>query len=157
DVAMKVTEMSSKTGRARRKGTSAAEVGRRMSAEGSGPIGSPIAVDPFSETIAYQDAVRPEDGDGFPLSDDLVERGLGQYRMLEVIGRGTMGRVYRAEHSGLGRTCAIKVMNPGLIDRQPQIVERFRAEARAVAALVHPNIVTVHNLGSDRGYHYIEM
>jgi serine/threonine-protein kinase len=68
-----------------------------------------------------------------------------------------MGRVYRAEHTGLVRTCAIKVMNPGLVSRQPQILERFWAEARALAGLVHPHIVTVHNLGSDRGYHYIEM
>jgi serine/threonine-protein kinase len=114
--------------------------------------------DPLGETIAYRHgeaaAVEP---DGFPEVDDLVERTLGQYRLGPVIGRGSMGRVYRAEHSGLGRTCAIKVMNPGLVARQPQTVERFWAEARAVAGLVHPHIVTVHNLGTDRGYHYIEM
>ncbi len=68
-----------------------------------------------------------------------------------------MGRVYRAEHLGLCRPCAIKVMNPGLVARQPQVRERFWAEARAVANLVHPHVVTIHNLGSDRGYHYIEM
>lgn len=68
-----------------------------------------------------------------------------------------MGRVYRAEHAGLGRPCAVKVLSPGLVARQPRTVERFWAEARAVAGLVHPHVVTVHNLGSDRGYHYIEM
>ena len=68
-----------------------------------------------------------------------------------------MGRVYEAEHLTLARPCAIKVMNPGLVARQPQIRERFWAEARVVANLVHPHVVTVHNLGSDRGYHYIEM
>jgi serine/threonine-protein kinase len=98
-----------------------------------------------------------EPDDGFPSIDDLIDRTLGQYRIGPVIGRGNMGRVYRGEHAGLGRTCAIKVMNPGLVDRQPQILERFWAEARALAGLMHPHVVTVHNLGSDRGYHYIEM
>ena len=68
-----------------------------------------------------------------------------------------MGRVYRATHLGLHRPCALKVMSPGLVARQPQVRERFWAEARAVALLLHPNVVTIHNLGSDRGYHYIEM
>ena len=97
------------------------------------------------------------DLDGFPQEDDLIDRPLGQYRMGSVIGQGSMGRVYRAEHTGLGRSCAIKVMNPGLVSRHPQVLGHFWAEARAVAGLVHPHIVTVHNLGSDRGYHYIEM
>jgi serine/threonine-protein kinase len=125
------------------------------------PLGSPMAApvedDPLAETVAY-DANDPQvEPDGFPLEDDLVDHRLGQYLLGPVIGHGSMGRVYRAEHAGLGRMCAIKVMNPGLVARQPQIVDRFWAEARAVAHLVHPNIVTVHNLGSDRGYHYIEM
>ncbi|GAC1471488.1 MAG: hypothetical protein NVSMB9_17730 [Isosphaeraceae bacterium] len=68
-----------------------------------------------------------------------------------------MGRVYRAVHLGLHRPCAIKVMNPGLVAKQPQIHERFWAEARAVAHLLHPHVVTIHNLGSDRGFHFIEM
>ena len=113
--------------------------------------------DPLAETIAYRGANRLGDHDGFPAEDDLVDRPLGQYRIGAVIGQGAMGRVYRAEHTGLGRTSAIKVLSPGLIARQPQTVERFSAEARAVACLIHPNVVTVHNLGFDRGYHYIEM
>ncbi len=110
-------------------------------------------------TIAYQEGEGSTTDleDGFPDVDDLVDRHLGQYRIVQAIGRGSMGRVYHAEHAGLGRDCAIKIMNPGLVAREPQVVERFWAEARAVAGLVHPHIVTVHNLGSDRGYHYIEM
>src|SRR3982750_3181828 len=129
-----------------------------------GEVGCPLAedpmelsADPLGETIAYHGDLSAPEPDGFPEVDDLVSGFLGQYRIGEVIGRGSMGRVYRGEHQGLGRTCAIKVMNPGLVTRQPQIVERFRAEARAVAGLVHPHVVTVHNLGSDRGYHYLEM
>jgi serine/threonine-protein kinase len=48
-------------------------------------------------------------------------------------------------------------MSPGLVAKQPQVRERFWAEARAVANLLHPHVVTIHNLGSDRGYHFIEM
>lgn len=124
--------------------------------------------DLLEETIAYQgelDRSMPADDesfledydDGFPDVDDLIDQTLGQYKMESVVGRGTMGRVYRAEHLGLGRPCAIKVMNPGLVAKQPQVRERFWAEARAVANLLHPHVVTIHNLGSDRGYHYIEM
>jgi hypothetical protein len=110
------------------------------------------------ETIAYPGtSISDEFYDGFPEADDLIDRMLGQYRVGPVIGRGTMGRVYRGEHATLHRTCAIKVMNPSLVEQHPQIVERFWAEARALAGLVHPHVVTIHNLGSDRGYHYIEM
>jgi eukaryotic-like serine/threonine-protein kinase len=112
----------------------------------------------LEETIAYPGTWASEESDdGFPETDDLVDSLLGQYRLGPVIGRGSMGRVYRGEHSGLQRTCAIKVMNPSLVLRHPQIIDRFWAEARALANLVHPHVVTIHNLGSDRGYHYIEM
>jgi serine/threonine-protein kinase len=98
-----------------------------------------------------------ETDNGFPEFDDLLESTLAHYRLDSMIGYGSMGRVYQATHLGLHRLCAIKVMNPGLVSRQPQVRERFWAEARAVANLVHPHIVTVHNLGSDRNYHFIEM
>ena len=95
--------------------------------------------------------------DGFPELDDLAGRTLSQYRLGEVVGQGSMSRVYQAEHLTLFRPCALKILNPGLLARQPDTREHFWAEARVVANLVHPNIVTVHNLGSDRGYHFIEM
>jgi serine/threonine-protein kinase len=123
--------------------------------------------DSLGETVAYRpdDSIvgpessnlEPGDDDGFPEVDDLENQTLGQYHLGSVIGRGSMGRVYRAEHLGLRRPCAIKVMNPGLLARQPEVHEEFWAEARVVANLVHPHVVTVHNLGNDRGYHYIEM
>jgi serine/threonine protein kinase len=121
----------------------------------------------LGETIAYGSHFAEAEGelldaaseadDGLPEVDDLIGQSLGQYRIEAVVGRGTMARVYRAEHLGLARPCAIKVMKPGLVAKQPQIRERFWAEARAVAGLVHPHVVMVHNLGSDRGYHFIEM
>jgi serine/threonine-protein kinase len=120
----------------------------------------------FAETVAYQtdlmlsgrdDSATEPEADGFPEVDDLLEQTLGQYRLEAVVGRGSMGRVYRAQHLGLRRPCAVKVMSPGLVERQPQVREGFWAEARAVANLVHPHVVTIHNLGYDRGYHFIEM
>ena len=124
------------------------------------PLGSDSQAtedDALAETVAYPGFNPAADEDGFPEVDDLIDNLLGQYRIGAVIGEGAMGRVYRGEHTGLGRTSAIKVLSPGLMARQPQTVERFSAEARAVAGLIHPNVVTVHNLGFDRGYHYIEM
>jgi eukaryotic-like serine/threonine-protein kinase len=111
------------------------------------------------ETVAFQGGqiASLHDDDGFPAVDDLSDRGLAQYWIGDVIGRGSMGRVYKAEHLTLARPCAIKVLNPGLLQRQPKMRDQFWAEARVVANLSHPNIVTVHNLGSDRGYHSIEM
>ena len=118
-------------------------------------------VDRLSETLAFKpDASDDGEGrvdDGFPGDRALIGETLGHYRLEKEVGRGTMGRVYRAVHLGLHRHSAVKVMNPGLVARQPQVRERFWAEARAVANLLHPHVVTIHNLGSDRGYHFIEM
>jgi serine/threonine-protein kinase len=120
----------------------------------------------LAETVAYRadaSGTDPATGleipafDDFPEGAALVGQTLGHYRLDEMVGRGTMGRVYRAEHLGLHRACAIKVMNPRLLEKQPSIRERFWAEARAVANLLHPHVVTIHNLGCDRGYDYIEM
>ena len=89
--------------------------------------------------------------------ESLVGRRVGQYRLDSVLGRGTMAWVFKAKHLGLGRPCALKVMDPGLVARQPGIREQFWAEARAAANLLHPHVVTIHNLGSVQGIHFIEM
>ncbi|GIW86978.1 MAG: hypothetical protein KatS3mg108_1302 [Isosphaeraceae bacterium] len=89
--------------------------------------------------------------------EELVHSRLGQYRIIEEIGRGTMARVFKGFHVGLGRITALKVLSPGLVARQPRVVDWFLGEARAVAGLIHPHIVTIHNLGYDRGYHFVEM
>ncbi len=119
------------------------------------------SVDRSVETVAFGSDLNmdlPEvSEDGFPGESALIGETLGQYRLDKEVGRGSMGRVYRAAHLGLHRACAIKVLNPGLVSKQPAVRERFWAEARAVAHLLHPHVVTIHNLGSDRGYHFIEM
>ena len=89
--------------------------------------------------------------------EDLSGQILGQCRLRHLIGEGSMGRVYEAVHMGLQRPCAIKIMNPSLAVKQPQFLERFWAEARAVAQLAHPNVVAMYSLGSEQGRHYLEM
>ncbi|HEV7486578.1 MAG TPA: serine/threonine-protein kinase [Thermoanaerobaculia bacterium] len=73
---------------------------------------------------------------------------LGPYEIEELIGRGGMGEVYRASDTRLGRDVAIKVLSSHLAD-DPASLGRFRREARAVAALSHPNIVAVFDVGSE--------
>ncbi len=79
------------------------------------------------------------------------------YRIYEVLGRGGMATVYRAEHTALGRMCALKVLAPELAARDRVYVDRFVREARAAAGLNHPHIVQVFNVGQAAGAYYIEM
>ncbi len=98
---------------------------------------------------------RSAEGDG--AVDSLLGRKVGQYRIESSVGRGSMARVYKARHLELGRHCALKIMNPALDVEQPGVREQFWAEARAAANLIHPHIVTIHNLGTVHGLHFIEM
>jgi serine/threonine-protein kinase len=96
--------------------------------------------------------------DGATEADDtLVGRQLGIYEINAFLGKGGMARVYRAKHLMLERPCAIKVLNPQLVERSPEYIDMFLSEARAAASLVHPNVVTIHTIGHDEGLHYIEM
>jgi len=81
---------------------------------------------------------------------------IGKYDVVDVIGRGGMGVVYRARDPQLGRLVAIKMMTAG-IDEDPELVQRFFREARSTASLQHPNIVTVYELGDYSGNPYLAM
>src|SRR5215470_13711618 len=81
---------------------------------------------------------------------------LGTYEILEPIGAGGMGEVYRARDSKLGRDVAIKVLPPALA-ADADALARFRREARAVASLSHPNILAIHDFGTDAGVTYAVM
>jgi serine/threonine protein kinase len=79
---------------------------------------------------------------------------IGAYATVARIGAGGMGEVYRAHDDRLNREVAIKVL-PAAVAADPQRLERFSREARAVSALNHPNILTIHELGTHDGKPYI--
>ena len=81
---------------------------------------------------------------------------LGNYRILAPLGQGGMARVYRAHQESLDREVAVKVLPPWYTDDR-SFVERFQLEARLVARLSHPNIVTVHDASEQNGHLYIVM
>jgi len=78
---------------------------------------------------------------------------LGPYEILAPLGAGGMGEVYRAKDSRLGREVAVKVL-PAHLSSNPQAMARFEREARAVAALNHPNILAIYDFGADQGISY---
>ncbi|MFK7736325.1 MAG: protein kinase [Pirellulaceae bacterium] len=87
---------------------------------------------------------------------DLRGKNLGDYRLLEEIGRGGMGIVYTADDLKLERRVAVKLL-PMAAMLDPVFIERFRAEARVTASLNHPHIVPVFTVGEEGGIHYYSM
>ncbi|MBW3539779.1 MAG: serine/threonine protein kinase, partial [Planctomycetes bacterium] len=85
-----------------------------------------------------------------------VGKAFGRYEILECLGQGAMGSVYKARDSQLDRLVAIKVPRFAA-GEDPTLLERFYREARAAAALSHPNICPVHDVGEIDGTHYISM
>jgi len=106
---------------------------------------------------ARKPSARAERASSCDDGDDLIGKTLAQYHILEHLGRGSMARVYKAWHLGLERVSALKIIDPRLVARRPGMRDQFWAEARAAANLAHPHVVTIHNLGSDGGFHFIEM
>jgi len=92
------------------------------------------------------------------LSSSVVQipSDFGSYELLEEIGRGGMGVVYRARQKGLDRTVAVKMILAGHL-ASPEHVRRFQAEAKAAARLRHANIVEIHEVGQLHGRHFFAM
>lgn len=87
---------------------------------------------------------------------DLVDKKLGEFQLLRLLGSGGMADVYLAEQVSLQRNVAVKVMKPALIAASGEtMLARFKQEAMMAAGLNHPNIVQVYTIGEDNGYHYI--
>ena len=89
-------------------------------------------------------------------ADDRFQNGqvIGRYRIGELIGSGGMGQVFRAEDTELDRPVAFKVLH-GDIAENDERVRRFIQEAKAASALNHPNILTIHEIGSFEGARFI--
>ncbi|MHC4861206.1 MAG: serine/threonine-protein kinase, partial [Planctomycetota bacterium] len=87
---------------------------------------------------------------------DIIGSTVGGCRLDEELGHGAMGTVFRATHLSLDKSVAVKILNPSLFFERKHVDSFFR-EARAAASLEHQNILTVHNVGSERGLLFIIM
>jgi eukaryotic-like serine/threonine-protein kinase len=124
------------------------------------PSGAPVATDELDAGQLALHLVRAGSLTAFQAAALCQGRGerllLGDYVLIDKIGAGGMGQVFKAIHRRMGRTAAVKVL-PEQFTAAPQAVERFRREAKAATRLSHPNIVTAYDSGEHNGVHYLAM
>jgi WD40 repeat protein len=119
--------------------------------------GQPAACDHSCDTF-HEPPSRVSTPDGTPVGREVPEplRDHPRYQVLELLGSGGMGAVFKARHLLMERTVALKVISKDLTDR-PAAVERFRLEVRAAARLAHPNIVTAYDAEQAGDVHFLAM
>jgi eukaryotic-like serine/threonine-protein kinase len=109
----------------------------------------------MADTVSYEGTAPPMRS--IDLARQYAGRTFDAYTIDTLVGRGGMAWVFRAWHNWLHRPCAIKILCPELQQRSSDSLDKFIAEARAAASIVHPHIVTVHNIGQTGEHHYIEL
>ena len=107
--------------------------------------------DTYLDTPAFDEVARSLARQG---AGGLVDRRLGRYQLLSLVGRGGMAEVYCAVDTRLNRLVAVKIL-PEYMSNDPNLLHQFEQEARAVAALNHRHICTVHDMGNEDGMHYL--
>jgi serine/threonine-protein kinase len=115
--------------------------------------------DPQDQTAIHDDEAEAETPVPAPAPKPAaVEKNVvGDYRLIKKLGQGGMGTVYKAHQISLDRPVALKVLSPEAAKRNPNLVERFKREARVMAKLDHPNILRCFEVNEFRGVHYLTM